>query len=672
MPPPGVRFVRDNGNGTSQWQGPGGAVVDVHHARADMADFAPPQQQLADNTPAPQAAPVGTQTPGVQWSASPQYDAASAYIQGQARAQQAAVPQASSEAQALAEQLAAQRPAVAHSQTSDDAINRQVAEVGGVTVGAQPMNVGLDAQQTGGVRAGQRDIEAGRQREANAAVGDDYVTHTPGQNAANAQSQGERSGGVTVFGGGGGPARTSMQVRGVSTTTQSGDAPMPGLLDDVRANTDETVAAYRHIGKNQTDNLADWERTLADRNRQIGGLMDESVANERGRGNRLEQARLNFEDIASRARSMTVDPDRRTGGDRVVGAVASLLGGIGSGITGGPNHAVQIIQHAIDRDVEAQRSNVSNAQHGTAAAQTAYQLARDQGASEREAENVHMGFEYRRAADEAERLAALTGSQEAMDRAQLLIGPLREREYALLGNLNHLQSGHTSETVQQAPVRTGGQGRAHRAYVYTNPTTGETRMATDEEVRGVREDLGISGDHSEERLAAQGYRLGSAGASSQVDQHAIQRYTEHAAAMEGPVSTLNYLQRVLRGSPEDLPGSGPIEGRITNWLTSERGREVQQAIAATDFVSLLAASGRQVLQHEADRIHNATRMVASARPDEIRNGIRILDNLVGAPYRALRSGLSDADRAEVDRRRRSVDQEAGVNMSVDPNIRPAQ
>lgn len=438
------QLLRDHGNGSSQWKGPGGAVVDVHHEAPGMEQFRPPQQQIADNS-----GPILN---------SQDREAVNLVDQWTNMAPQSAQAQAPAQAQPrdMFDAAAWERPAQAAPSATPPLppeAQRRLAEAAAAPIGPSLQAPGQSpmALPATGNTANAHVPNAGAPAQR-------LNYYQPPQGASGASSSAVAAPVVTNRGA---PRSSAMVPHAVSTTTQTGAQLPDGLVDGVRTGSDNAASAALHTGKNEQSELAQNAQTLADRNRIVGGLgglMDQSVANEQGRGDRLEQARLNFDDIANRARSMTVDPDRRSGGDRVTGAIASLLGGIGSGITGGPNHAVQIIQHAIDRDVEAQRSNVANAQHGTAAAQTAYQLARDQGASEREAENLHMGFEYRKAADEVERLAALTGSQEAMDEATIVAERLRAQGATLVGNLANIGSDRTSTTVQQRRVNTGGGG----------------------------------------------------------------------------------------------------------------------------------------------------------------------------------------------------------------------
>ena len=52
--------------------------------------------------------------------------------------------------------------------------------------------------------------------------------------------------------------------------------------------------------------------------------------------------------------------DRTTTGNKVAAAIAMALGAVGSTIAGGPNAALEIVQRALDRDIEAQRANLAN------------------------------------------------------------------------------------------------------------------------------------------------------------------------------------------------------------------------------------------------------------------------------------------------------------------------
>jgi len=69
-------------------------------------------------------------------------------------------------------------------------------------------------------------------------------------------------------------------------------------------------------------------------------------------------------DLQNAVLSQKIDPsalwESKSGGQKAMAIVGMILGGIGSGITGRENPAMQALQQAIDRDVRAQEANIQN------------------------------------------------------------------------------------------------------------------------------------------------------------------------------------------------------------------------------------------------------------------------------------------------------------------------
>lgn len=80
------------------------------------------------------------------------------------------------------------------------------------------------------------------------------------------------------------------------------------------------------------------------------------MAPERARGEQIFQDVLNSK----------VDPGRfwatRTTGQKIGSGIAIILSGIGQGLAGGPNMALQVIDKIIDQDIDAQKANISKNQ----------------------------------------------------------------------------------------------------------------------------------------------------------------------------------------------------------------------------------------------------------------------------------------------------------------------
>lgn len=80
----------------------------------------------------------------------------------------------------------------------------------------------------------------------------------------------------------------------------------------------------------------------------------------------IAAAHKGADDAAMQAyQSKKIDPDRywnsRSTGAKISAGIGMILGGLSSGATGGPNLAVETINRAIDRDIEAQKDDQSKA-----------------------------------------------------------------------------------------------------------------------------------------------------------------------------------------------------------------------------------------------------------------------------------------------------------------------
>ena len=91
----------------------------------------------------------------------------------------------------------------------------------------------------------------------------------------------------------------------------------------------------------------------------------------------MDDAKSTFLNSQANAKALTdavlsnqIDPNgfwnSRSVPQKISAAIGMVLGGLGSGLTGGPNYAAQVINNAIDRDVAAQKMNQDNMHAGIA------------------------------------------------------------------------------------------------------------------------------------------------------------------------------------------------------------------------------------------------------------------------------------------------------------------
>lgn len=86
-------------------------------------------------------------------------------------------------------------------------------------------------------------------------------------------------------------------------------------------------------------------------------------------------------------RAGEIDPGRLMGStsNKLIAILASAIGGVGAGLSGGPNYALQSIQNAIQDDINAQRERFASAKEAAASKRTEYNLLRQQGHDDLEA-----------------------------------------------------------------------------------------------------------------------------------------------------------------------------------------------------------------------------------------------------------------------------------------------
>jgi hypothetical protein len=161
------------------------------------------------------------------------------------------------------------------------------------------------------------------------------------------------------------------------------------------------------------------------------GIADVEIARQR----RLEQnendrrmaegrARQAVQRAADRAAAIRIDPSRAMqGASGIANVIAVVLGGIGSGVSGGPNQALAMVQQNIERDLAAQRTDLDTARNAVGDQQNILANVRQEFQSREAADNAYRENALRQAAAQVEIQAQRTNGAEAGDRA----GNLREQ-----------------------------------------------------------------------------------------------------------------------------------------------------------------------------------------------------------------------------------------------------
>lgn len=118
--------------------------------------------------------------------------------------------------------------------------------------------------------------------------------------------------------------------------------------------------------------------------------------------------------------------DKSTG-QKIGLSIAMAMGAYASAITGGPNAAMQVIDNAIKRDMDLQKTKIGKLETVRNAAQRQYQQLRENFVTAQAADDAAMSIAYNKAAMQVGQVSARYTGQEAIAKAQALQGQLIER-----------------------------------------------------------------------------------------------------------------------------------------------------------------------------------------------------------------------------------------------------
>lgn len=180
------------------------------------------------------------------------------------------------------------------------------------------------------------------------------------------------------------------------------------------------------------------DKVVADSQAQRDYLMNRYELEERARADAVEQAS-----------KMKVDPNRllsqRSTSDEVKWGIAAFFGGIGAALTGGPNMAVEALNRAIDRDIDAQKNAIANAKDTVNMRTNTVAQMRQKITDFDQAVMAAKQVQLERAKRAVEQLATEYGGPEAKARAMALNSGLD----AKLAELKEQQDAHAKARMVQ-------------------------------------------------------------------------------------------------------------------------------------------------------------------------------------------------------------------------------
>jgi len=239
-------------------------------------------------------------------------------------------------------------------------------------------------------------------------------------------------------------------------------------MEDRQANTGPSPTAGIDAGVAQE--RAGIEAGAASRQRwesEIGSMQQDAARQQAMLAQRTQdlitQRAAGAQKLADDVLNQKMDPNHfwetRTTGQKVSAAIGLILGGIGAGLTHGPNYAMQVIDKSIDRDIEAQKFNLQQGKNKLAfymqqtgdlvsASQLAKADALTVSASQMQSALSNMGASA--AAPDAEKAIGALNMQASQLRQQATMGQMQIEQTRLGMAYQKAQMGLLSNVMEQS------------------------------------------------------------------------------------------------------------------------------------------------------------------------------------------------------------------------------
>ena len=244
---------------------------------------------------------------------------------------------------------------------------------------------------------------------------------------------------------------TAQGINESGTSTQDVRVETAKTVDDELMKQRKTTIEQTGKAREAIENVGEKTQELMDpfvnkAEGEIGKLREDIVKNDELMAKELTLSQENqqaaMKDLQDKSLKVKINPDRfmqdLTGSDKVMSTIGIALSGMGSGLTGQPNMAMQTLQTRIQRDIDAQAKDYENAfnkakiQSGVASQQMAGAQTRAM------AKNVSTITTIAGYKAGLENVMSKITSQTAKDKAQMLIQQLDQMQQTKLLEVEQL------------------------------------------------------------------------------------------------------------------------------------------------------------------------------------------------------------------------------------------
>jgi len=236
---------------------------------------------------------------------------------------------------------------------------------------------------------------------------------------------------------------------GGSTTVQPGVYYSPEVIAKQAAADKAQQEAIRAGADIGTAKAVEETAQMAERDRLLKAHQEATFQEEARRKKEMDADRKNIESALSDVASSKIDPNhlmQKDTANAILAAIGSAMGAYASTISGAPNFAQQIIDKAIDRDIDAQKAAMSNKQQKVENLRGTYRDNLARFGDERQAELVTRSQIMEAAKLKIETLGAKYGGPEANAKALGLSASLQQNQAQLSREMAERSQAKISKT----------------------------------------------------------------------------------------------------------------------------------------------------------------------------------------------------------------------------------
>ncbi len=210
--------------------------------------------------------------------------------------------------------------------------------------------------------------------------------------------------------------------RGLGAQQERTDKAMDGAQDRLAKSFLKRKQAAQDLAELEAQKAAELASQSRVHTRALEAADAARQEREMGRQKHLEGVANELRTVQQEARDFKIDPDRRSTGQKALGAIGAFLGGFGAGLLGSShNQVLTVIQEQIANDINAQREELANKRAAVGDKANELGVMRQRFGDERAGEEAFRVRELERYKKQIEDLAGEYMAPEAQARLQELM-----------------------------------------------------------------------------------------------------------------------------------------------------------------------------------------------------------------------------------------------------------